>query len=273
MLIFTQMQNVSFQNKTVWITGASSGIGEALVKAFARHQAHIILSGRYTDTLEKVVNGIQYPKEKYLLLPFDLKDNFDAPLLVNQIIQKFGTIDLLINNGGQSQRGEALQTSERLEKELMQINYFAQVKLAKAVLPNMIKNKSGHIVIISSIAGKFGFYLRSSYSAAKHALHGYFESMRLENEKHNVKIVLVCPGKIKTNVSINALNENGSAHQQMDASHENAMSAEACAEAILKGIQNNKEEILIGGKEIFTVYLKRFFPKWLGRILRKQDHY
>jgi dehydrogenase/reductase SDR family member 7B len=267
------MQDDFFNNKTIWITGASSGIGKALVMAMAKQKANIVLSARNESVLENIMASINYPKEKYLVLPFDLKTNFDASALANAIVRKFGSIDLLINNGGQSQRSESLQTSEALEKELMQINYFAQVKLAKAVLPHMIKNKSGHIVVISSIAGKFGFYLRSSYSAAKHALHGYFESLRLENEKHQIKILLVCPGKIATNVSVNALTENGHTHNKMDESHIGSMSAETCADQIMNGIIKNKEEILIGGKEITTVYLKRFFPKWLGKILRKQNPY
>jgi dehydrogenase/reductase SDR family member 7B len=267
------MQHTFFNNKTVWITGASSGIGEALVMAMSKQNANIVLSARNEAALENTMASLNYPKEKYLVLPFDLKSDFNANDLISTILKKFGNIDFLINNGGQSQRSESLQTSEALEMELMQINYFAQVKLAKTVLPHMIKNKSGHIVVISSIAGKFGFYLRSSYSAAKHALHGYFESLRLENEKHNIKVLLVCPGKIATNVSINAMMENGLAHNKMDESHVGSMSAEACAAEIIEGIIKNKEEILIGGKEITTVYLKRFFPKWLGRILRKQNPY
>jgi dehydrogenase/reductase SDR family member 7B len=267
------MPTTSFSLKTIWITGASSGIGEALVKAFANKNANIILSARNRDALEKIMSSLAYPKEKYLILPFDLKTDFDVSAYVNTILKTFGTIDLLINNGGQSQRSESLSTDETLEHELMQINYFAQVKLAKAVLPVMIKNKSGQIVIISSIAGKFGFYLRSTYSAAKHALHGYFESLRLENEKFGIKILIVCPGKIKTNISLNALTENGQSHNKMDESHIGAMSAEDCAHKIIQGILKNKEEILIGKKEIMSVYLKRFFPRWLGKILRKQNPY
>jgi dehydrogenase/reductase SDR family member 7B len=262
-----------FKDKTIWITGASSGIGEALVKKLAQSNSNLVLSSRNIDSLKNLVQQINYPEEKYLLLPFDLKANFDGKALSQSVIEKFGRIDLLINNGGQSQRSESLQTSEDIEKDLMQINYFAHVKLSKAVLPYMIKNNQGYIVVISSIAGKFGFYLRSTYSAAKHALHGYFESLRLETEKQGVKILLVCPGKIKTNVSVNAVTESGTTHAQMDPSHENAMSAEACADQIIQGIIKNKQEVLIGGKEILTVYLKRFFPRLLGKILRKQNPY
>jgi short-subunit dehydrogenase len=112
--------------------------------------------------------------------------------------------------------------------------------------------------------------LRSSYSAAKHALHGYFESLRLETEKKGIKILMVCPGKVKTNISLNASTSSG-AHGKMDESHENAMSAEEAAKQIIEGISNNSEEILIGGKEIKAVTLRRFFPKWFGKIIRKRS--
>jgi dehydrogenase/reductase SDR family protein 7B len=147
------------------------------------------------------------------------------------------------------------------------------VALAKAVLPFMIKQQSGHITVVSSIAGKFGFYLRSTYSATKHALHGYFESLRLEVEKNNIKVLLVCPGKIKTNISNNAILADGNKHAKMDESHANAMTAKECAKKILYAIEHNKQEILIGRKEVLTVYIKRFFPSLLYKILRKQSPY
>jgi short-subunit dehydrogenase len=137
----------------------------------------------------------------------------------------------------------------------------------------MLKQKQGKIIVISSIAGKFGFYLRSSYSAAKHALHGYFESLRLELENQGVSVLMVCPGKIKTNVSLNALSTGGKEHNQMDPSHENAMSAEECAKQIISAIITNKEEVFIGGKELLIVKIKRFFPKLFGEIVRKQSPY
>ncbi|MBL7917970.1 MAG: SDR family NAD(P)-dependent oxidoreductase [Bacteroidia bacterium] len=154
----------------------------------------------------------------------------------------------------------------------MEVNYFSYVNLTKAVLPYMKRQKSGHIVVISSIAGKFGFYLRSGYSAAKHALHGFFESFRLETEQFGIKTLIVCPGKVKTNISLNAVTENGQ-HGKMDESHVNAMSAEESAKIILKAIINNEEEILVGGKELKAVTLKRFFPKLFGKIIRKQSPY
>lgn len=260
----------NYKDKMIWITGASSGIGEALALEFAKKEARLILSARREDELKRVAALTKLPELDIMILPFDLSDTSKASGLAAQVMNKFGRIDILINNGGQSQRSEAINTDEKEERKLFEINYFSAVNLSKAVLPYMLKQKSGHIVVVSSIAGKFGFYLRSSYSAAKHALHGYFESLRLETEKKGIKILLVCPGKVKTNISLNASTEKG-AHGKMDESHENAMSSEECAKQIIAGISNDKEEILIGGKEIKAVTLRRFFPKWFGRIIRKQS--
>lgn len=263
----------TFKNKVIWITGASSGIGEALVYEFAQQGAIIVLSARNNTELNRVKNTAKLTESNSLIIPFDLSNTEKANEYVQQIISKFKTIDVLINNGGQSQRAEAIETSLEIEKKLFEINYFSAVNLSKAVLPYMLKNGGGKIVITSSIAGKFGFYLRSTYSAAKHALHGYFESLRLELENKGISVLIVCPGKIKTNISLNAVSEKGESHNQMDKSHQNAMSAEECAKQIIKGMISNQEELLIGGKELFAVKIKRFFPKLFGKIIRKQSPY
>ena len=264
---------MNLTGKIIWITGASSGIGEALVHECAKHQTKLILSARREEELKRVAKQANLKEGDYLILPFDLADTSKANEYVQQIIEKFGTIYILINNGGQSQRSESIDTTNETERRLFEINYFSAVNLSKAVLPFMLKNKTGKIVVISSIAGKFGFYLRSSYSAAKHALHGYFESLRLEVEKKGISVLLVCPGKIKTNVSVNAVSTNGKSHNHMDESHQQAMSAKTCAQQIIQAIVNDKEEILVGGKELLAVKIKRFFPKLFGKIIRKQSPY
>jgi short-subunit dehydrogenase len=261
-----------FKDKVIWITGASSGIGEALALELARKEARLILSARREDELKRVGELTKLPPLDLMILPFDLKDTSNASGLVAQIINKFGRIDILINNGGLSQRAEAGDTNPQTDRELMEINYFSAVNLTKAVLPYMKRQKSGNVVVISSIAGKFGFYLRSGYSAAKHALHGFFESFRLETEKDGIKTLIVCPGKIKTNISVNALSASG-LHGKMDESHVNAMSAEECARQIIQGINSNKEEIFIGGKEILLIRIKRFFPSLFSKLIRKQSPY
>jgi dehydrogenase/reductase SDR family protein 7B len=259
-----------YKDKVVWITGASSGIGEALAKEFGKREARVIISARSEDKLWKVAAETKLADLDLMVLPFDLNDTSKATALAAGIINKFGRIDILVNNGGMSQRAEVENTTIDIDRELMEVNYFSAVNLTRAVLPYMKRQKGGHIVVISSVAGKFGFYLRSGYSAAKHALHGFFESFRLETEKDNIKTLIVCPGKVKTNISHNAITDKGK-HGKMDPSHENAMSAEECASIILKAIQNGDEEILVGGKEIKAVTLRRFFPKWFRKIIRKQS--
>lgn len=262
-----------FKDKVIWITGASSGIGEALALEFAKQEARLILSARREDELKRVAALTKLPELDLMILPFDLSDTKNASGLAAQIMNKFGRIDILINNGGYSQRSEASETAIDIDRQLMEVNYFSYVALTKAVLPYMKRQKSGHIIAVSSIAGKFGFYLRSSYSAAKHAIHGFFDSLRLETEKEGIRTLIVCPGKIKTNVSLNAVTASGTTHNKMDESHVDSMSAEECARQIISGILKNKEEIYIGGKEILMVKIKRFFPKLFGRLIRKQSPY
>ncbi|MDQ3047034.1 MAG: SDR family oxidoreductase [Bacteroidota bacterium] len=260
----------SFKNKVVWITGASSGIGEALAHAFALQGAKLILSARREEELQRVKTAIKLPEADVLLLPLDLGDTANIDKLTQKAISTFGRIDLLINNGGISQRSLVKNTSPEIDRKLMEVNFFGTVAITKSVLPSMIKSQSGHIVVISSIAGKFGFYLRSSYAASKHALHGFFESLRMEIHSDNVKVLIVCPGKIKTNISLNALTGDGNTHKRMDASTEKGMSAEECANKILLAISKNKEEVFIGGKELNAVWVKRFFPAFFSRMIRKQ---
>lgn len=263
----------TFKDKVIWITGASSGIGEALALEMAGLGARLILSARRREELERVGKATGLPELDLMILPFDLADTSNASGLAAQVMNKFGRIDMLVNNGGFSQRSTAIETPETLERQIMEVNYFSAVTLTKAVLPYMKRQKSGQLVVVSSIAGKFGFYLRSSYSAAKHALHGYFESLRLETEKQGISTLLVCPGKIKTNVSVNAVRADGSSHNEMDPSHRNAMSAQECARQIIEAVVQNREEVLIGGKELLIVRIRRFFPSLFSRIIRKQSPY
>lgn len=263
----------AFKDKVIWITGASSGIGEALALELAKKEARLILSARREDELIRVAKLTKLPELDLMILPFDLSDTSNASALAAQVMNKFGRIDILINNGGYSQRAEAMATSIEIDRQLMEVNYFSYINITKAVLPYMKRQKSGYLIVVSSIAGKFGFFLRSSYSAAKHALHGFYDSLRLETEQFGIHTLIVCPGKIKTNVSNNAVTASGAKHNEMDPSHENAMSAEECAKQIIQGIKHNKEEIYIGGKEILMVKIKRFFPKLFAKLIRKQSPY
>jgi len=260
----------TFNNKVVWITGASSGIGEALVKAFAAEGAKVVLSARRADELERVRTAAALNDSNSLILPLDLANTSAAAGLTARVISAFGRIDILVNNGGISQRALTKDTSIETDRQIMEVNFFGTVALTKSVLPHMLNQQSGHIIAMSSIAGKFGFYFRSAYSASKHALHGFFESLRMEIYKDNVKVLIVCPGKIKTSISLNAVTGSGGRFNKMDESTEKGLSAEECAKQILDAIITNKEEVLIGGKELKAVWVKRFFPKLFSKMIRKQ---
>ena len=247
--------------KVIWITGASSGIGEALAYALASKKAKLILSGRNLEVLEQV-------KEKcnsadVVLLPFDLS-HFDlSKSTVSKALQFFGSIDVLINNGGISQRSLIAETDFEVDKKLIAVDYLGTVALTKALLPYFIQQKKGHFVTVTSLMGKFGSPYRSGYCGAKHALHGFFDVLRMEHEKDNIKVTLICPGFVQTNVAINALTANGETQKSNDEATQNGMPVDVFASKMIKAIEANKFEAYIEGKEVLGVYLKRFFPKML----------
>lgn len=260
---------VMYASKVVWITGASSGIGKALANRYNGLGAFVILSSRKSDSLIQVQNELPYPKNSFVQT-LDLEKSDEFEVITKQLIEKFSKIDILINNGGISQRGEAGQTPLEIDRRIMEINYFGNIALTKAVLPYMQVQKSGHIVVISSIAGKFGFYLRSAYAASKHALQGFYESLLLEEAKHNIHVTIAYPGKINTPISESALTSDGNKHGVMDHNQETGMSAEECAEIIQKAQLKHKKSVLVGNKEIKAVYLKRYLPKLFWKIIAKQ---
>jgi dehydrogenase/reductase SDR family protein 7B len=260
----------SFQNKVVWITGASSGIGAELAKQCAADGAMVVLSGRNSSSLEEVRLGLYQP-DQHVVLPLDLEHSSNFSELAEIVVAKFHHIDFLFNNGGISQRGTVFETNESVDRRIMEVNYFGNIALAKAVLPYMRNQHQGHIVVLSSIAGKFGFFLRSAYSASKHALHGFYESLMLEEEANGIKVTIACPGKINTNISVNALNSSGQSHGVMDHNQETGMPAEECARIMLAAVLSGKKEVLIGNKEIKAVTLKRFLPGLFWKIIRKQS--
>ena len=257
-----------FSNQTAWVTGASSGIGEQLVYALARQGAKVIISSRKQADLEIVKMNAINPKNIFVL-PFDLADEAGMQAVFSKAIRFSGRIDLLFNNGGISQRSYVTETQMDVYHRLMNINYFGTVALTKSVLPAMIKQKSGKIIVISSLMGKFASPLRSGYAAAKHALHGFFDSLRLEMHDNNIGVLMVCPGFVKTNISVNSVTADGSKHNEMDDAQDQGMPASLCAEKILKAVRKDQHEVYLGGKEILAIYLKRFFPKILHKILLK----
>ncbi|PWH84794.1 SDR family oxidoreductase [Brumimicrobium oceani] len=259
-----------FANKVVWITGASSGIGRELAVQLAQLGSKLILSARNIEELEKLKSSLKNTDE-HMVLKLNLADNKHFDELAKKVIDKYQRIDYLFNSGGISQRAEASKTSIDVDRRIMEVNYFGNIALTKAVLPYMQKQKSGHIVVTSSIAGKFGFYLRSAYSASKHALHGYYDSVLLEEAKNNIAVTIVCPGKINTPISKSALTEDGTAHGEMDHNQATGMSVEECVKQILNATLKKKKEVLIGGKEILAAKIKRFSPALFWKIIKNQS--
>jgi dehydrogenase/reductase SDR family protein 7B len=254
--------------KVIWITGASSGIGEALTYEFNKQGHFIILSARRESELLRVKNNCAFPHKAHLF-PFDLEDLDQLKAKTEQVQRAFGEIDVVILNGGLSQRSLAAETDFLVTEKLMKINYFSSVIITKTLLPSFIKNKKGQFVIISSLVGKFGTPYRSSYSASKHALHGYFDSLRAELALTPIKVTIICPGFIKTSISENALTKDGSLLKERDEAQENGMSPERFAQVAAKHIYQGKSEVNIGGKETIGVWLKRLMPKTFEKIISK----
>jgi len=258
-----------FKDQVVWITGASSGIGEALVYAFNKEGARLILSGRREAELERVKRNCQGFQENLFILPLDLThfDSFAEKVKIAE--SEFGRIDILVNNGGITQRSLVKDTLFEVDRAIMYTNYFGTVALTKAVLPGMLARKSGHIVVISSLMGYLDTPLRSGYAASKHALHGYFDSLRTEIWRDDIKVTIICPGFVKTNISLNALAADGRKHGRVDDVQASGMPADLCAAKVLDAIASGKQEVMIGGKEVLAVYVKRFLPSLYSKIVRK----
>ena len=260
---------MKLKGKIVWITGASSGIGESTAYELAKIGAKLILSSNQKKELELVKNKCIELGTLCHSVFFDLTDMANIPDKVKEAASKYGTVDILFNNGGISQRSTTLETPIDVDRKIMEINYFGGIQLTKHILPVFISNGGGHIVVTTSIAGKFGFPLRSAYCASKHALYGYYETVRAEMVKHNIKVTFICPGRVQTNISINALTKEGEAHGKMDEGQDTGVSAEKAAKQIVLAIRKEKREKLIGGKELLMVYIKKYLPCLFFRIVHK----
>jgi short-subunit dehydrogenase len=258
-----------FYGKIAWITGASSGIGEALVYQFVRRGATVIASSNDFAGLERVKSECGDKSSMVHCVPFDLADTSGIAEIADRQIKTFGKIDYLINIGGISQRARVDETPLWLDRKIFEINYFGTIALTKAVLPYMIIEKSGHVLATSSISGRFGFPLRSAYSASKQALHGFFETLYLENKKNNIRSSVIIPGRVRTSISIHALNGEGKEHGKLDDVLAKGVLPERAAETIIRGIIKNKREILVGKSELLMLHIRRYLPWVFFRIADK----
>ena len=249
-----------FRNKTVWITGASSGIGEALAYAFAREGARLMLSARRMEELERVRN--QCPAQAVVeLLAMDLAE---APVInsrVAAVLDRMGDLDILVNNAGISQRSMAVETDMRVYREIMEVNFFGTIALTRAVLPHFIQKNGGQFINISSVAGKMGLPMRTAYCASKHALEGFFSSLRTEIWKTNIRVLMVQPAAVKTGISEHALQGDGSLFGKKDRVIEKGMEPANLAECILNAAHRGKKSLVAGaGLQKWVLWMNRIAP-------------
>jgi dehydrogenase/reductase SDR family member 7B len=258
-------------SRTIWITGASSGIGEALAMQWAGTGTKLILSGRNEQQLERVAISCGELGAEVHTVPFDLIKVTEITDAVTKVKSIASRIDILVNNGGITQRSLIIDTLPEVSRRIMETDFWGHAELTRQLLPFMIKTGGGSIVVLSSLSGLFGFPQRSAYCAAKHALHGFFETLRLEHHKDKIKVTMVCPGRIKTNISYHALTSNGNEHAKMDKGQENGVNVEICAAKIIKAVKKDKKQVIIGKTDVIMPYLKRFAPWIFYKIAMRID--
>ena len=262
--------------RTVWITGASSGIGQALAIEYAKQGASLILSSRRQAELEAAKQQCvaqDLNDSDVLVLPLDITEHDTLEAAAKKAHEFKGQIDVLINNAGVSQRSSCLNTDMQTYRTLFEVDVFGQIALTKVVLPLMIEQGSGHIAVTASVAGKIGVPLRTGYCAVKHAMMGFFDSLRSEVAHQNIKVSTITPGYIQTDVSINALSGDGSKYDRMEDNIRQGMPVDQCAKVIVAGLNKGKKEIAVGkGIEMQSLWLKRFFPSILTKLLEREYH-
>lgn len=229
----------------------------------------MVLSARKAETLDAVASPLRDNGADVHVVTLDLSNSDSLQAVAQHVEEKIGPVDVMVHCGGISQRSKAIETALDVDRRVMEIDYFGTLALTKALLPGMVKRGRGHFVVVTSLMGLFSSPLRSGYCGAKHALHGFFESLRAEHHDDGLKVTMVCPGFIRTNISLNAVVGDGSQQGTMDAKTGAGMTAEQCAERMVKAVERNKAEVLIGRYEILAAYIKRLSPALLRRIVRR----
>ena len=284
-----------FEHKNILITGASSGIGEAMAYQFAHVTANLFLTGRNTERLSAIRNQCDTVRNSRLnasqnlnspeklnssgkfetlncstqLFIVDFSDTSSIDNFVSKLAKVQLAFDYIILNAGISQRALTLDTDMEVDRKIMETNYFGPVYLIKKMAEVLKFDRPLHIAVTSSISGLFGFPLRSAYCASKHALFGFFESLELENE--NIKVTFLIPGRINTPISKSALLGDGAAYSKMDGGQANGMDVNKCARIAIRSIAKGKRRKLIGGKELLMVYLKKYVPLLFYWMARRVD--
>lgn len=261
---------MNLAGKKIWITGASSGIGLAVAREFAKNGANLILSARSFEKLESIRLELER-SEQHVSVQFDFNSSKSMLEAVKATINDGIELDILINNAGISQRGQAREVDLEVSREVMEVNFFATIALTQSLLPTLIK-RNGMVVTIASVAGKVGGQGMSSYAASKHAIIGYMDCLRAEEQMNGLHVLTVCPGFVSTNISINARTSDGSKFGEMAESISSGISAESCAHQIIQAVKTKKKEIYIGkGLSRWAPMIKRLFPSLLMYLAGKKN--
>jgi len=260
---------MNYSGKTVWITGASSGIGAELARQFAGEGARVLISSYDAKELEEVRKSLEPVSKDVHPVVFHLDNPEEVAQTAQKVLKQFGRVDVLMNNGGISTRAEALETPIELDRKVMEIDYFAGVILAKAVLPGMIGNGYGHIGVTSSISGKFGWPLRSSYAAAKHALFGFYKSLWAENQHHGIRVTIFSPGRVRTNISLHALLKDGKEQGKMDPGLDKGIPPASCARKMIRAMKRNRKDVLVGHTELIMVWIHKYCKPLYYRLVHR----
>ncbi|MBN1118857.1 MAG: SDR family NAD(P)-dependent oxidoreductase [Bacteroidales bacterium] len=260
---------MNFNNKVFWITGASSGMGKAVSIEIAKSKCRLIISDRDAAGLTETAKIIESSGSQVRIEPLDMSDSAAIMQTAEKVLSDGEKIFGLYQFAGISQRSLVTENPLENDRLIMEVNFFGVVALTKAILPSMIENGGGQLAVASSIVGKFGFPYRSAYSASKHALHGFFETLLAENSKNNIKVSVLIGGRIRTNISKFAIDKDGNEHGKLDAGQANGISPEKAAIQICRGLRREKKEVLVGGSELIMVQIRRFLPALYYKLAKK----
>lgn len=258
-------------NSVYWITGASSGIGEATAIRLAKDGHRVVLSARRSEELERV-KGLCPDPTKIAIVPLDLSQHDRASEWANQAIAAFGHVDVVLCNGGLGQFGSVLDNSWEVETKVIDVNLLGTMATVRAILPHMVERKSGRILGIASIAGKFGQRNLAAYSASKAGVILWLESLREEVFDKGIIVQAVSPGFINTNVTINGLRPDGTPIAKNSPAQENGMPTSVFADKLVKVMRSNKFHHYIGRKELLAIPLHTFARGILYKLLRRSYH-
>ena len=263
---------LDWARQRVWITGATSGLGRALALTLGQQGTSLVLSGRNADALTALASELGPLREGQTVdaVAFDLAEKQNYQTLVTSTVAKTGRIDIMVHNAGLSQKGFFRETEAEVEETLWRVNYQSTVELTKALLPYMIEWGGGQIVVVGSIAGRYGAPYLTTYSATKHALYGFYESLRYEVEQHGVSVLMVTPGFIKTDIARKALNERGEAALQDSKAQANGIPPAQAAQKMVKAMSKKKNGTLYIGKlELLFLPISQLSPRLFYWLIKK----